>query len=131
MVLVIVAVVGLLLVQVFLVPALRYGLVSERSVADNLRYTAGPRDEGEPTSPLVERAIRAERNLLETLPAFFVLAVLAHVEQADPLAVTAGWVYFAARCAYLPMYLAGVPFLRTLCFMTSLLAMLAIGYTVV
>jgi uncharacterized MAPEG superfamily protein len=117
--------------QVFLVPALRYGMASEDSVMANALYTLGPRDEGEPTNPLVERAVRAQRNLQETLPAFYAAALLAHVEGAAPLAVTAGWAYVAARLVYLPMYLGGVPGLRTASFAVSLAAVGAIVATLI
>lgn len=88
----------------------------------------GPRDHL-PASDnvLLGRARRANENFKETLP--WALALLVAVPIADaagPLTAAGGWVYVTARAAYLPLYLLGVPWLRTLAWFLSLtgLAML-------
>ncbi len=67
------------------------------------------------------RAHRASRNFLETFP-FFAAAVLAvvltHVNSAHT--AMGAMLYFWARLIYLPVYIIGIPFLRTLVFAVSL-----------
>jgi len=80
-----------------------------------LRYNASPRDEGRPIHGIAGRAGRALRNFNETFPAFaaLVLAVQATGAQ-DAWTGLAAALYFWARLAYLPTYLAGIPVLRSL-----------------
>lgn len=80
-----------------------------------LRWNAGNRD-GEPAAltGFAARAGRASGNFLETFP-FFAAAVLAVVlahRQSDHTALGAQ-IYFWARLAYLPIYIVGIPYLRT------------------
>lgn len=73
------------------------------------------------------RAERASRNLLETF-VFFVAAVLTVVLAQRTNSVTALGVqlYFWARVIYLPVYLVGVPYLRTLVWAASLAGILMV-----
>lgn len=80
------------------------------------RWNVGPRDgEPRPLSGAAGRADRAFRNFLETFP-FFAAAVLGVVAagrtgEASALGVQ---LYLWARIAYVPLYLAGVPYVRSL-----------------
>ncbi len=67
------------------------------------------------------RAHRALRNYLETF-VFFAAAVLAVMAAQRQSAHTAlgAQLYFWGRLAYLPVYLIGVPYLRTLTWAVSL-----------
>jgi uncharacterized MAPEG superfamily protein len=80
-----------------------------------LKWNAGSRD-GEPKAltGIAARANRASRNFLETFP-FFAAAVLAVVLQGSNNAHTAfgSELYFWARLVYLPVYLIGIPYVRT------------------
>jgi uncharacterized MAPEG superfamily protein len=81
-----------------------------------VKWNAGNRDgEFKPLTGVVGRADRASRNFLETFP-FFVAAVLAVVLQGSTSAHTAlgTELYFWARVVYLPVYLIGIPYVRTL-----------------
>ena len=80
------------------------------------RWNAGPRDEGlRPEGKLAGRAERALRNYLETFPAFGLLALALIVTgRADGAGMTGAWLWLAARIVYLPLYIAGVPYLRSL-----------------
>ena len=78
-------------------------------------WNAGPRDEGKkPRGALAGRAERASANFRETYPAFVGLALALAV--ADPVS---GWghlgalLWFAARIVYIPLYLAGIPYVRS------------------
>jgi uncharacterized MAPEG superfamily protein len=86
-----------------------------------LLYGVGPRDDGPPvTRPVASRTERAHKNFLETF-AFFAAAVLiVHaLGRASPTTVLGAKVYLWSRVAYLPLYMAGVPWLRTVAWSVS------------
>ncbi len=92
-------------------------------------WNAGPRDEGQP--PLGKYPGRAQRafpaaNFSGNLPGRFIALALA-------LSITAktggsgalgAWVWFGARIAYLPLYLLGIPWLRSLAYGVSLVGLI-------
>jgi uncharacterized MAPEG superfamily protein len=94
-------------------------------------WNAGPRDEGrKPKSALAGRAARASANFRETYPAFVVL-VLALAIGGDVwhLGFAGTLVWFACRIAYIPLYLGGVPYIRSLVWVVGMvgLAMMALA----
>lgn len=87
-----------------------------------LRWNAGNRDgEPQPLNKFAARADRANRNFLETF-AFFAAATLAVVAMHKTGAQTliGAQIYFWARLAYLPVYVIGIPYLRTAIWIASL-----------
>lgn len=93
-----------------------------------LKWNMGPRDaEGAPTSAVTERVGRALRNFLETFP-FFAAAVLAAAlaGRLDATTALGAQLYFWARVAYLPLYAAGVPYVRTLAWAISIAGLLMV-----
>jgi len=84
-------------------------------------WNAGPRDEGvRPQGVVAGRAERALRNYLETYPAFAVLAVaLVASGRADGIGVIGGALWLVARIVYLPLYLAGVLYWRSLVWLVA------------
>ena len=80
------------------------------------RWTASPRDsEVAPLTGIAGRLERALRNFLETFPVFVAALLLVHVLGRDGVLSRWGAVlYFSARVAYLPLYAAGVPLIRSL-----------------
>jgi uncharacterized MAPEG superfamily protein len=93
-----------------------------------LKWNTGNRDgDTKPLTGVAARAVRANSNFLETFP-FFATAVLGVVVASRATAHTAlgAEIYFWARCAYLPVYLAGIPYLRTLVWVVSLWGMLQV-----
>jgi uncharacterized MAPEG superfamily protein len=92
------------------------------------QWNAGPRDEGrEPKSPLAGRAARASKNFQETYPAFIglLLGVAFSGDDASNWGLIGAWIWFVARIVYLPLYLAGVPYIRSFVWMISLIGLLA------
>jgi uncharacterized MAPEG superfamily protein len=89
-------------------------------------WNAGPRDEGQP--PLGKypgRAQRALENFTETYPAFLALALaLAVTSKGGGNGALGAWMWFAARIVYLPLYLLGVPWLRTVAYGVSLVGLI-------
>ncbi len=93
-----------------------------------IKWNAGPRDGmAPPLNPVAGRLDRASRNFLETF-AFFAAAVLAVMvmQKADAQTALGAQLYFWARLAYLPLYAAGVPYLRTLVWAVSLVGLLMV-----
>lgn len=91
-----------------------------------LKWNVGARDgEPKPLQGVAARVDRALRNFLETFPLFAALA-LAVVAAGRGSAETAlgAQAYFWARVAYVPVYAAGIPYLRTIIWAASLWGML-------
>ncbi len=92
------------------------------SAQRGLAWNVGNREgEVRPLFGPAGRAHRALRNYLETF-VFFAAAVLAVMIAQRQSAHTAlgAQLYFWGRLAYLPVYLIGVPYLRTLTWAVSL-----------
>ena len=77
----------------------------------SVAYLFSSRDQAPDTSALVQRTQRACGNLLETLPAFLVLAVLSLIQGSEALAFAQGWLVL--RVIYLAFYLAGTAYVRS------------------
>ena len=92
---------------------------TRRTVANSQRgmgWNAGNRDtEAARLTGAAGRAHRASRNFLETFP-FFAAAVLAvmFTQRNSPHTALGAQLYFWSRVAYLPIYIIGVPYVRTL-----------------
>jgi len=90
----------------------------QRGLRGNVGTRAGA---PEPLRGPAARAARASHNFLETF-AFFAAATLAVVatQQTDAHTAIGAQVYFWARLAYLPIYVVGIPYLRTAVWAASL-----------
>jgi uncharacterized MAPEG superfamily protein len=96
-------------------------------------FNAGPRDNPPPLGIMAGRGKRAFENFKETYPLFIALALgLALTGRGGGEAATGAWLWFGGRIVYLPLYLAGVPWLRTLAYAVSVvgLAMMAVKFLV-
>ncbi|WP_114238432.1 MAPEG family protein [Dyella sp. C9] len=93
-----------------------------------LKWNASNRD-GEP-APLTGAAARADRarhNFLETF-AFFAAAVLAVVfaQRCSAGSALGVQLYVWARVAYLPIYTIGIPYVRTLVWLVSVVGIVMV-----
>ena len=80
-------------------------------------FNTGPRDDPKPLGRIAARAERALANFQETYPVFIALALaLAVTGRSGGHAATGAWIWLGARVVYLPLYVLGVPYVRTLCF---------------
>jgi len=80
-----------------------------------LKWNASNRDGvPQPLTGYAARASRANQNFLETF-GFFAAAVLAVVvaQHTTPHTALGAKIYFWSRLAYLPIYVIGIPYLRT------------------
>ena len=87
-------------------------------------WGAGPQDVRPERTIMLGRAERAHENIKENLPAFLAVATLTLVLGVAPAALTGAAVWVIARAIYLPLYILGVPVLRTLVFGISLIGLI-------
>jgi uncharacterized MAPEG superfamily protein len=92
------------------------------------RWNAGARDEvPAPMAPLTGRLVRAQANFQETFPIALV-ALFGVVLAGRTSAGTAmgGWIWLGARVVYLPLYALGVPIVRSLAFLASVVGLVMV-----
>jgi uncharacterized MAPEG superfamily protein len=89
-------------------------------------WNAGPRDEGkQPESARAGRAARASKNYQETYPAFIGLLLgLAFIGDPSGLGIGGAWFWLIARIVYVPLYLAGIPYVRSFVWVLSIVGLL-------
>lgn len=85
--------------------------------------STGPRDDAPPLRGVYGRIDRAFANFMQTFP-FFAAAVLIGqaLNRHDGMTAWGAAVYFWCRVAYVPLYAAGVPWLRSLIWAVSFAA---------
>lgn len=91
-----------------------------------MKWNASARDAPQtPPAGVAGRLDRALRNFLETFP-FFAAAAVAVVamDRGSAHTALAAQLYFWARLVYVPLYAAGVPYVRSLVWAVSLWAIL-------
>ncbi|RZF65875.1 hypothetical protein EWE75_04280 [Sphingomonas populi] len=98
-----------------------FGAAQVRTAQLGTAWNAGPRDaEMPPPTPLGGRLARAQANFFETFP--IVVAAVALLGIAD---IHTRWtaigavVWLVARIIYVPLYAAGIPYIRSLVFLVS------------
>jgi uncharacterized MAPEG superfamily protein len=83
-------------------------------------FNAGPRDDPPPLGRIAARAQRTFDNFKETYPIFIALVLaLAVTGRSGGAAATGAWIWLVARIAYIPLYVFGVPYVRSLAFGVS------------
>ena len=87
-----------------------------------LGYLMGPRDENKDVENVyVGRINRALHNVLETFPLFAALALaLAVTGRTGGYAALGAQIYVWARTIYVPVYVLGIPVLRTIVWAASM-----------
>jgi uncharacterized MAPEG superfamily protein len=93
-----------------------------------IAWNMGARDEAmPPPSPLAGRLLRAQANLMETLPLFAAaLLAAAYAAHLGPLTRIGSALYFFGRLIYLPLYATGVPKLRSLVWGVAMLGLVLV-----
>ncbi len=87
----------------------------------------GNRDNLPALAGLAGRAQRAQRNMLESLVVFAALVLVAHLAGRENAATALGSeLFFWGRLAYAPVYIAGIPGLRTVLWGVSFVGLLQV-----
>lgn len=74
--------------------------------------------------PVAARVGRARDNFLETFPiAIVALAGTVLADRSGTLTAIGGWLWLAMRVIYLPLYWTGVPKVRTLVWLASMVGL--------
>lgn len=100
-----------------------------RVMAVGLFPLAGSRDGlGYPEHVYYQRADRANQNFKETAAWALALLILVQVAGVSNETTAMGaWLYFWSRAAYLPLYVFGVPWLRTIAWFTALVGLVVLA----
>lgn len=90
------------------------------------KWNMGARDESlPPLNPLAGRLVRAQANYMETLPiAIVALIGVVLAGRSNEWTAMGGWIWLGARIVYLPLYGFGVPVVRTIIYLASLVGLL-------
>jgi uncharacterized MAPEG superfamily protein len=108
----------LLVLALFVIQTLLPGRFREPAApggAGTLEENVGNRDHVRPLTLVGQRAARALANMHEALPVFLALALLNLIAgTAAALANAGALVFLIARLMYVPLYLSGISWLRSL-----------------
>ncbi|MFD1105575.1 MAPEG family protein [Sphingobium olei] len=90
------------------------------------KWNVGARDESlPPLNAVAGRLSRAQANYMETLPiAIVALIGVVVAGRTSEWTALGGWIWLAARVVYLPLYGFGIPVVRTIIFLSSLVGLL-------
>jgi uncharacterized MAPEG superfamily protein len=110
----------LYMVQIFLQETSRFGfdlwgIVGNRGNLPEMSVAAGRLD-------------RAKNNMLESLPIFLTLALLALAKGGDTSeTANAASIFLIARVVYVPAYVSGVPILRSLVWLVAVASLVVMA----
>ena len=97
-----------------------------------LLWGLGNRDEGGDSTALQARIGRTVANHIEGMLIFIPLALVAVLaDLSSSLTVMGATVYLIGRVMYAPIYMIGIPYLRTLAWTVSVIGVLILGFEVV
>ena len=111
----------LILVQIF-IPVTIDLLITKKL---NFLYLFSSRDNSIKGSLFFDRSQRALKNLFETLPIFITLAILSIIKNVDISFLATLWL--ATRIIYIPIYIFGVDYVRTILWALSLVCLIMMG----
>jgi uncharacterized MAPEG superfamily protein len=92
------------------------------------KWNVGARDEEmPPPQPIVGRLARAQANFYETFPLYAAAALIVSVAHLDNRWTAVGaLLWIGGRIVYLPLYAAGVPYLRTAAWIVSIVGIVMV-----
>lgn len=111
--------------------ALFFVMVMIQAVASDkehgLKHAASARDGTIDKTLFVQRAKRANQNMIEGLMMFVPLVLVAvQSEQTAGLSLIGAAMFFFGRLAYAPLYWFGVPWLRSIAWFVSIIGIILI-----
>ena len=119
----IIALLTCLLIIVHIFCPMFIGLLTTKDVS--IDYLFSSRDEEIKPSIYLERSKRAFTNFLETFPIFVILFFLSMIKQVDIANLSLFWLLL--RFIYIPSYVLGLKYIRTLVWMPSFIILILIG----
>lgn len=98
----------------------------------SVAWNAGNRDEPAPSTGWPGRADRAYHNMLETLPIFIIMVLVAHVANIHSSNTVLGaQLYLWGRIAHAALYHVGIAYVRTLAWIISIIGIVLIFVEIV
>jgi uncharacterized MAPEG superfamily protein len=89
-------------------------------IPGGMAWGFGNRDTPFAVPAWIERVRRAHMNMVENLPVFAALVLVAHVSgKADATTALGSQLFFVGRVAHAGIYIVGIPYLRTAAFAVS------------
>jgi len=108
-----------------------YGMQGMDTVLNAPAWGLGARDTEREGSAFTGRARRTVRNQIEAIAVFAPLVLVAHVlEISNTLTVWGAGLFLGARVFYVPAYLLGLPYVRTLIWGTGFAGSAMIAWAV-
>ena len=105
--------------------------VLDRLLVRGISETVGYSDHPKPQSPWAQRLGRAHANAVENLVVFAALVLIANaLGIANEVTATAAMVYFWGRVVHAIAYTFGIPWVRTLGFITGFGAQAAFAFQI-
>lgn len=90
-----------------------------------IKWNASARDEQQaPLNPVAGRLVRAQANFFETFPLFACAILIAAI--ASKFSTLTHWgslIYLIARVIYIPLYALGIPMVRSLIWVVSMIGL--------
>lgn len=106
--------------------------VGARSLAVGPAVAAGYPDELPPLPKWIGRAARAHANMIENLPAFAALVIVAHLGgMANEMTALGAALFFWFKLVHIAVHFLGIPWVRTLAFTGSWVGNIIISLVVV
>ena len=100
-------------VILFLVQLVAQGVAE--MMEHGIGYMLSARDDWKNPTGIASRIERAYFNLLETMPAFAALILIAiYTGKVNEMTALGSQIYFWGRLVYFPVYISGIPVIRTL-----------------
>ena len=86
-----------------------------------LAWNMGNRETSPQFPAWIDRADRAQRNLLESLPLYFALAIcLTSCGISNTYTQLGAWLFLGGRLAHAAIFIAGIPIIRTLAYAVAI-----------
>jgi uncharacterized MAPEG superfamily protein len=97
------------------------------------KWNTGARDEElPPPRPVVGRLMRAQANFFETFPLYLAACFLSLATRGLTMPETTvalgAWLWLGGRVAYLPLYAFGVPLVRSLAWIVSVVGIVLVMF---
>jgi len=99
-----------------------FAAVRAKTAQYGTKWNTGARDEEvPPLNPVAGRLARAQTNFYETFPLYAAAAlIVSYAHLANRWTAIGAMLWIGARILYLPVYGLGIPYLRTLIWLVSL-----------